>query len=684
MASLESFYNNLKIEDEEEKKVPTTNGGSLESFYQSLTQEEPAVEDVVPPQDLTTMQTAGDIAASGATGVGKGLTYVVDLPFVLGNALNATEGFIADQVGKFMGLDEDEIKEAKQTLNIVERNTGKKLTTYPGEALRDKYLTYQPKTLPGQYAETIGEFAAPGAVYAKGARARKLFAATGAGSGIVAQGAEQLSGMEGLGTGVGVGTNLLLDLYALKRGNVGQIAKDILPSQKVIDNAKKVEADALKEGLILKPSETTGSSAIQATEGNVAAYIAGNKILDKHWESRPNQLKNYIKNWAKDMGIISKSETLSSTALMNQLKTSAAKLTNNRTRLWKESGGDKLLKYTFDAQQVDNLGIAISNLEKNVANKDLSKTILKYADRIKKSKGNGEMLHQIYREIRDIRLGFSRAQKTPGAAQYQEEKLYRTMEKQLDELLSKNSDYKTAQSKYKKFTKVYINPLEKNKIIKDLRKIKLTEDSDLIPQVYRLLSSDKLSPRDIENIARSLKKSDNGKLYQNLISGFFEENFLKASADNINKGVNTGIILHKAILGNSRQRANFAEMLYQIAKTRNPNVMKSDIVKSVDGFANVLLASGRKSPVGSPTASRLEFKEQGRSGMARILDFPFGIKAIQKYFDDRAFSQVSEELANAMTSEKGIDALLELAQNWKDPNAAIGYVRALTLGTGQL
>jgi hypothetical protein len=678
MASLESYYDNLKIE--EEKKIPTSNGNNLESFYQSLTEQIPQ-DQITQDQDLSAMQTVGDISVSGVSGAGKGLTYLADLPFVLGNALNATQGFIADQVGKFMGLEDEEIKEAKQKLNIVERGE----TKFPGQMLREKYLTYQPKTLPGQYAETMGEFAAPGGLIAKGAKARKLFATTGAVSGAVGETAEQFLPVDETGgTLIGAGTNLLLDLYALKRGNVAQITKDILPSQKIIDDAKKVEADALKYKLILKPSETTGASTIQQTEGNVAAYIAGNKILDKHWESRPMQLKNYIKNWAKDMGIISKTEILSSTALMNQFKLSAAKLTNSRTRLWKESGGAKLLDYTFDAQQVDNLGIVISNLEKNVANKDVSKTILKYADRIKKSKGNGQQLHQIYREIRDIRLGFSRAPKTPGAAQYQEEKLYKTMENQIDELLSTNSDYKTAQSKYKKFTKVYINPLEKNKIIKDLRKIKLTEDSDLVPQVYRLLSSDKLSPRDIENIARALNKSDNGKLYQNIISGFFEENFLKASADNINKGVNTGIILHKAILENSRQRANFAEMLYQIAKTRDPKVMKSDIIKSVDGFANVLLASGRKSPIGSPTASRLEFKEQGRSGMARILDFPFGIKAIQKYFDDRAFSQISEELANAMTSEKGIDALLELAQNWKDPNAAIGYIRALTIGTGQL
>ena len=39
MASLESYYDNLKIE--EEKKVPTTNGNNIESFYQSLTEQTP-------------------------------------------------------------------------------------------------------------------------------------------------------------------------------------------------------------------------------------------------------------------------------------------------------------------------------------------------------------------------------------------------------------------------------------------------------------------------------------------------------------------------------------------------------------------------------------------------------------------------------------------------------------------
>jgi hypothetical protein len=685
MDSIENFYKNIKVE--EEKKLLTTSpkdGGSLESFYKSIPSEETEKQNIVQQQDLqdlTGTQVAQDISISGTQGVAKGLTYLADLPFMLGNALNATEGFMADKIGKFIGLDEEEIKEAKQKLLIVEKGT----TQYPPGGLREKYLTYKPKTTAGEYAETIGEFAAPGGLIAKGARARKIFAGTGAASGAIGETAEQLTDSGMVGTGVGVATNLALDLYALSRGNVSKIAKDILPSKKILDDAKKVEADALKYNLILKPSETTGTSAIQATEGNVGAYIAGNKILDKHWESRPQQLKNYIRSWSKDMGIISKSDSLTNTAILNQLKKAASKLTNSRTRLWKESGGSKLLDYTFDAQKVDNLGITISNLEKNVANKDLSKTVLKYADRIKNSRGNGEELHQIYREIRDIRLGFSQAPKQPGAAAYKEQELYRIMEKQVDELLSINSNYKSAQTKYKKFTKVYINPLEKNKIIKDLRKIKLTEDSDLVPQIYRLLASDKLSARDIENIARSLKKSDNGKLYQNLISSFFEESFLKASTDNINKGVNTGIVLHKAILGNSRQRANFSEMLYQLSKTRNPKVNKRDIVKSVDGFANVLLATGRKTQVGSPTAQRLEFQQKGGQNiLSRILEFPPGIKIIQRYFDEQTFSKTSEKLSNAMTSEKGIDALINLSENWKDPNAAIGYLRALIISSERL
>ena len=50
----------------------------------------------------------------------------------------------------------------------------------PGKYLREKFLTYDTKTNTGEYARTIGEWAAPGGIFAKGAKAANSFAKTGA------------------------------------------------------------------------------------------------------------------------------------------------------------------------------------------------------------------------------------------------------------------------------------------------------------------------------------------------------------------------------------------------------------------------------------------------------------------------------------------------------------------------
>ena len=42
------------------------------------------------------------------------------------------------------------------------------------------------------------------------------------------------------------------------------------------------------------------------------------------------------------------------------------------------------------------------------------------------------------------------------------------------------------------------------------------------------------------------------------------------------------------------------------------------------------------------------------------------------------------EIARAMISEKGIDALIDLAANWKDKAQAIAYIKAITIGSSAL
>jgi hypothetical protein len=53
----------------------------------------------------------------------------------------------------------------------------------------------------------------------------------------------------------------------------------------------------------------------------------------------------------------------------------------------------------------------------------------------------------------------------------------------------------------------------------------------------------------------------------------------------------------------------------------------------------------------------------------------------------RNFTKTSDELAEAMVSENGIEELLNLAANWKDKNRVVAYLRAVTFGiepTGEL
>ena len=126
-------------------------------------------------------------------------------------------------------------------------------------------------------------------------------------------------------------------------------------------------------------------------------------------------------------------------------------------------------------------------------------------------------------------------------------------------------------------------------------------------------------------------------------------------------------------------------MLYQLAKYDNPKIQKKAIEKSINSFSDILKATGEKVSIGSPTAQRQYFQETASKGfISELLKFPPGLKAIDNWLTDREFSKVSKELADAMVSEKGINALELLAQNWKDKNAAVQYLRAITIGSSEI
>ena len=675
-----SAVNNM-AEEEQEKAVEKNNAIDFQKFKTQNGTDTSGGQ--VIENNASTIEKIVDVPISGAVGVGNALTYLMDLPFYAGQVMNFAQGKTLEVAGKAFGFSEKDINEMAAQMLIVKKGDMK----FPGEAIRDKVLTYESKTGTGEVVKTIAEWAAPGGIIAKGAKAKKLFASTGAVSGGIKEGVEAISGSDGMGTGVAIGTNLILDVAALTRGNAAQIAKDIVPvTERIIKEAKKIQKDAKKYKLIVTSGEAVGASGagtnkIQAYEGTLEAYITGNKVLEKHWASRPEKLKNYINLWAKDMGLISNKETKVTNIdqVVDTMKKSAAKLNSNRTFLWKESGGAKLINTTFDAQTVDNLGLEVLELvtkSNDAPSKIMIKTVEGYSKRIRDSKGNGKQLFDIYKDIRDSMM---KLQKTtsPSNASLNENKIYKGMFEKIKATLATNKDFGKAQKKYENFTKVYAEPLDTTitKVFKDLKKGNLSE-ADIVPRMYKILASDSVSPKMIRRFATAWNKSGNPDTWKKIVSGYFEQAFLNQS-DSLSNGLNTGIVLHKAILGTGGQRDNFAQMLFELAKSKNKNLTLTDVKQSVNSFAAVLKATGQKTNIGSPTAQRGEqVVNIKKNVISSALDF-VGINRVIKYFDDLTFSKTADELSTAMVSDDGIEALIELSQKWKDKNAAVKYVKAL-------
>ena len=668
-------------EEEQEKAVEKNNAIDFQKFKTQNGTD--AVGGQVIENNASTIEKIVDVPISGAVGVGNALTYLMDLPFYAGQVMNFAQGKTLEVAGKAFGFSEKDINEMAAQMLIVKKGDMK----FPGEAIRDKVLTYESKTGTGEVVKTIAEWAAPGGIIAKGAKAKKLFAATGAISGGVKEGVEAISGSDGMGTGVGIASNLILDVAALTKGNAAQIAKDIVPvTKQIIEKAKKIQKDAKKYKLIVTSGEAVGASGagtnkIQSYEGTLEAYITGNKVLEKHWASRPEKLKNYINAWAKDMGLISNKETKVTNIdqVVDTMKKSAAKLNSNRTFLWKESGGTKLINTTFDAQTVDNLGLEVLELvtkSNDAPSKIMIKTVENYSKKIRDSKGNGKQLFDVYKDIRDSMMKIKKTT-SPSPTSLNEDKIYKGMLEKVKATLNTNPNFAKAQKKYENFTKVYAEPLDTTitKVFKDLKKGNLSE-ADIVPRMYKILASDSVSPKMIRRFATAWNKSGNPDTWKKIVSGYFEQAFLNQS-DSLSNGLNTGIVLHKAILGTGGQRDNFAQMLFELAKGKNKNITLTDVKQSVNSFAAVLKATGQKTNIGSQTAQRGEqVINMKKNPISAVLDF-VGVNRVIKYFDDLTFSQTADELSTAMVSDDGIDALINLAQNWKDKNAAVKYVKTL-------
>ena len=554
----------------------------------------------------------------------------------------------------------------------------------PGKYLREKFLTYDTKTDAGEYVRTMGEWAAPGGIFAKGAKAVKALTKTGAVSGLVAEGAEDLTDSKGMGVGVGLVTNIGLDIAQLRKGNLAVLSDNVLPKdKKTIDAIQETQNYAKDKGLKLTAGEASGNASIIKQEGVVASSIIGNTTVDTFWKNRPKELKTFIEKWGKEMGIISKNKVLDNADTFAQLKSAAVILDAKRSKLWEKAGGTAFKNFNFKPNQIDNLANEITTIGKE-STEAHQKILKKYASRIKKSNGNGQVLQNIYMEIRDELNALSTAvQKMPGHAK--DASVYDRVYKSMQSLLKTNKDWVKAQEKYQKFSIAYEAPISKGsltKLFNNLKSAKTADTPEVVGKMYKFLGSNEVSKKNIIEMANAVKKSGVPGAWENIVSNYFNQRFVIAAADGYKDGAKMGTIFHNAIMKNETTKQNFTQMLFELAKNKNPNIKLKDIEQSVVKFANVLKATGKSGQAGSSTAANLNFKEaaEGNIPTAIIESFQL-LQSVNKYFKQKTFTKNSNALAEAMVSDRGIEALVELAANWKNAAAVSSFVQKVTIGS---
>tara|TARA_B100000768_G_C11269675_1_gene372789 strand:+ start:329 stop:2371 length:2043 start_codon:yes stop_codon:yes gene_type:complete len=667
--SIEEYFNSINV-DEEIKKLQKED---KKTENQLVTTENNDPSNNITMAEAGAVGTVGDVAASAVVGAADTITYIIDLPFMLTDALDKGGKFLFEKAAEAAGFEQNETQEMEQS--YADKLLAERQKVRPGKYLRENFLTYDTDTKIGEYARSIGEFAV-GGIFGKSAKAANTLAKTGAVSGVVKQGVTDVSN-EAIGTGVGVVTNIGLDLYKLRKGNTAVLTKHIIPDN--VKETKEVQKYAKDLGMTLKTSEASGKASVIKMDGTIESSIIGNKVVDKFWENRPRELKNFITNWGKSMGFITKNKAMSEMDLFAQMKTAAVKLDDMSKQAWLINGGNQIKNFNFKTPEINNLVKALNNTitENPSASKELI-GILKHQIKIlEKSKGNGQTLQNVYRTFRDTsNANFE-------GAKFLDKGIYAKLGGVVKETLKTNKDWVKANDKYSKFMIGFNNNLtkgSKTKIFDDLSNARFSENPENMGKLFKALNDPSLSKTDIINFTKAINKSKVPNLLENTMSVYFQSKFNIASADGMKDGLNAGTIMYNSIMKNEQTKGNFTEMLYQLAKTKDASVKYKDIEKSVMMFGKVLKASGKSGKAGSTTSANLNMKELMEDNPASsAFEFIRLGENINKWFKGRAFTKSSNAIAEAMVSDKGIDALLELAAGWKDQAQLISYARSVIL-----
>ena len=624
-----------------------------------------------PQPELSPSQKLTDIARGAVTGASTGLIGAASLPSLV------TQGTTA--LMERLGL--PEVSYVNPMLPGLSRPPSFEQLQQAVETIPSAQAVtqFQPQTTLGEFAETIGEFSAPGGLLAQSRRALALGTGLGAIGGVVQEGQEQLGLTATQALPLTIATTLASG-YFLGPTRTQKYAKDIMKgvSDEELALAKAVEAKANELKIPLSAPELIDNKILKGVGEIVYGTEQGGDIMYNFIKNRPNQinkvaddlLDEIIKNpdsvrqAYKKAGIAADKAIRSAETTRRIAAEDAGYIASNVAEI---SEG----QVTFVLNQIDE---TIKNLPKknpNIKKLENLKTRLTVDAQNNIPETNVNKLSSAIREFRDAakdsKAGVADQRrfidKEGRFALFNDDKT--GILDNLDNQLRTNIDYKNAQDTFARLSNELVEPVLDNvgvlgkgvtpeKVKNFVFNAERSNVND-IRQTYKLLNKEDASA--FPNIARAYVENAANKAFQ-----------IKPGGESLKSGFD----LYKSLAGTQNQRRNFNAILEGVAEANgvNPN----NLILGFDKFNEVLKRTARLANVDNPKIA--PSTQNLPQTTAQIGSFMWRVKFASRYSEFLG-QKTMKDLANLFTDERSVTLLEELAK--VDVNSQIAVRRVVNI-----
>jgi len=694
----------LEIEADESKQAEAT----------AKAKEYISAQQPTPQQAPQTLGDIGmDIARSGVKGGATGLMTLPALPSM------ATQGMTA--LMDYLGMPKPDPRISfvnpmlpglsfKPTFQQVQQA----VETIPGA---EAVTQYQPQTKVGEYAESIGEFVAPGLPFAKpfikeGVGRRMLnVIAPGITAGTVSEATEDLPPYVSIPSTIlaGGGTAMLT-----RPSKAGDIAEGVLKnvSKEELQLAKDIQKIANDLEIPITATEIIENGLVNKLGSIVYKSEQGGPIMYNYLKDRPEQIESIAKELTNTLLKEPKLLNEAMQGIKGTAETALKNVRKERSKKAKEAG------YTVantEALQANQVLPIIRYIDDTVKRLDAGDPAIKALNDIKRSliksktskKDQPQILNELGQPIRgqqpeiiitpqtnintldnilkrtNDRISDSRIGIVPqrNIIDSNTERLLREGIDEggegiltiLEKQLRTNKNYSAAKDEFEKLSQELVAPVQRNLEVLlrgnisqgKVRSIVFDTGSrnvNDIKQTYQILN--KTDPEAFPLIARSyFKNAVNRSLYAE------RKGDLK---------IDRGFDLQKILIGDGRAD-NFEAMLEGVAKAKgvNPETYKEGFLnfnKVLKRTANIV---GVNNPASPPDISLLT------RDVAQIGSFMWHVKFAAK-FERFTKEKTLEDLANIFTQENSIEALEALAKTNPNSVKATNLVRRILYVTNNI